>query len=483
MPDSPVIGYRLGLAVLSGAAAPSGVSASDRAGTDSPVPRWMSWDSRLSAWVAAGHRMPELRAWAAERGVPERTDPPDRLDADFRDAREPRELQREAVDRWRAAGRAGSVVLPTGAGKTFAALLAIHEEAVGTAVVVPTRPLVHQWFVQLADAFGADRVGAFYSDEKEIRPITVTTYHSAFGLLERWGARFDLLVFDEVHHLADDAHGEATAWHDAPRIAPAARRLGLTATYPDGRDVQIRRLVGPVVFRRTMDELSDEVLARYAVRRRWVALTPAERERYQAATSLYQSFVAGRDYKSRYDEDWWLRFMAETRRSTLARAAHRAYLERERLVELAAGKLDEAARILRLHPAETGVLFCGRAEAAEAVSRRFAVPMIVQDTPASERLRVLEGLRAGEWRAVVAVQVLDEGWDVPGAKLGIVLGDTTRGNPRQHRQRLGRLLRRQADAVATLYEVVVGETYELLASQKRRKGMVVRERRQLGLGF
>ncbi len=478
----PEIGYQLGLAVLSGIPGPHG------AGLVSPpeapaAPSWMSRDPRLSAWVAPGHRMPELRTWAAERGIPERTNPPDRLEAEFHDPREPRELQREAVDRWRAAGRAGSVVLPTGAGKTFAALLAIHEEAVGTAVVAPTRPLVHQWFVQLADAFGASQVGAFYSDEKEIRPITVTTYHSAFGLLERWGSRFDLLVFDEVHHLADDARGDATAWHDAPRIAPAARRLGLTATYPEGRDSQIRRLVGPVTFRRTVDELSDEVLARYAVRRRWVTLTAEERERYDRATELYESFVAERDYKARYGEDWWLLFMAETRRSTAARASHRAYLERERVVELAAGKLEEAARILRLHPAETAVLFCGRAEAAQAVSRRFAIPMVVQDTPASERLRVLEGLRAGEWRAVAAVQVLDEGWDVPGAKLGIVLGDTTRGNPRQHRQRLGRLLRRQGEAVATLYEIVVGETYELLASQKRRKGLVARERGQLGLGF
>lgn len=479
MSPAPEIGYQLGLAVLRGAV--DGPGASKPA--EAAAPEWMSWDARLSAWVAAGHRMSELRAWAAERGMPERSDPPDRLEADFHDTRTPRELQREAVDRWRAGGRSGSVVLPTGTGKTFAAILAIHEEGTGAVVVVPTRPLVHQWFVQLADAFGAHQVGAFYSDEKEIRPITVTTYRSAFGLLERWGARFDLLVFDEVHHLADDARGEATAWHDAARIAPAARRLGLTATYPDGRDRHVRRLVGPVAYRRTVDELSDEVLARYAIRRRWVSLAPDEHERYRTATELYETFVAGRGYRERYGDEWWPRFMSETRRSTAARAAHRAYLDRERVVEMAAAKIEEAERLLRLHPAETAVLFCGRAEAAEAVSRRFAIPMIVQDTPASERLRILQGLRSGDVRAVVAVQVLDEGWDVPGAKLGLVLGDTTRGSPRQHRQRLGRLLRRQGNAVASLYEIVVGESYELLASQKRRRGMTVREKGQIGLGF
>jgi uncharacterized protein YjiS (DUF1127 family) len=97
------------------------------------------------------------------------------------------------------------------------AILAIHETGRGACVVAPTKALVHQWFGQLADAFGADRVGAFYGDEKDPRPITVTTYHSAFRLLERHGSRFDLLVLDEVHHLADA--GDA---HDASRARDAA---------------------------------------------------------------------------------------------------------------------------------------------------------------------------------------------------------------------------------------------------------------------
>ena len=62
-------------------------------------------------------------------------------------------------------------------------------------------------------------MGAYYGDEKEVRALTVTTYHSAFPLLERWGAQFPLLVLDEVHHLADSG-----VWFTArPRAADVVK--------------------------------------------------------------------------------------------------------------------------------------------------------------------------------------------------------------------------------------------------------------------
>ena len=443
------------------------------------------WDPRADAFVAPGHRLPEIREWAERQGIVSPDASPDALEPGLFDPREPRDYQAQAVERWMDAGGRGSVVLPTGSGKSFVAILAIHRGGAGACVVAPTRALLGQWFSQLADAFGAAKVGAWYGDEKEIRPITVTTYHSAFALLERWGARFDLLVLDEVHHLADAAEGGGRAWHDALTVAPAARRLGLTATYPDGRDAELVRLVGPVVYRRSVGEMADAELAGFALQRRFVHLTRAERQRYDRASGAYESFVAEKGYRERYPESggWWKVFMAETRRSPAARRAWAAFRERERIVALPEAKLREAARLLRLFPAEQAILFCGDVESARRVARHFAVPLVSADTPASERKEILDGMASGAVRALASVRVLDEGWDVPSAKLGIVLGDSTRGSPRQHAQRLGRLLRRQGERVATLFEIVVADTHEFFTSQKRKKGLGARGRRQLGLGF
>ncbi len=464
--------YRDGLAAL-------------RGNPPAELPSWLIHDPRTGWWVAPGHRFPELRRWGEEAGVPELSRGPDSLDTPLLDPRTPRSYQQEGVERWLAAEGRGTVVLPTGAGKTLVALMAVDRTGAGACVVAPTRALLGQWFGQLADAFGAERVGAFYGDEKEVRPITVTTYHSAFRLLEREGTRFDLLVLDEVHHLADVAEGGDRQWHDFLRVAPAGRRLGLTATYPDGADEALTELVGPVVYRRHIGEMTDRELADFVMERHFVSLTPDEEARYRGCDTLYREFLEERRYEERTpDSDGqWKLFMSETRRSPEARRAFRAFRERERIVALSAEKLRKAAHLLRLHPAEQALLFCGSREAAEQVSRHFAVPMIEAGTPASVRQEILAGMADGTIRAVASVRVLDEGWDVPGVKLGIVLGDSTRGGRRQHLQRLGRLLRRQGDQVATLHEVVVADTYEFLASQKRRSGLRTVREPQLGLGF
>jgi superfamily II DNA or RNA helicase len=469
---TPEILYRNGLAMLRHAAA---------------APAFMTWDARSAAHVAPGHCWPELQAWAAAHGVrelPASYSDHDAAAPPLFDPRTPRDYQRDAVQRWLAANGRGSVVLPTGAGKSFVAILSIHATGARACIVAPTKALVAQWYGQLADAFGAERVGAWYGDEKDVAPITVTTYHSAFALLERWGQRFDTLVLDEAHHLADTAAGEAKAWHDAVRIAPAKFRLALTATYPEGRDRELCALVGPVVYRRVIAEMVDAELAAFVTERRFVRFTADERRRYDACDVAYRTFIAERGYRERFDDATmaWKVFMSETRRSPAARRAHRAFLERESLTALPSAKLRETERLLRLFPAESALIFCGSTDAAERVSRRFAIPMITAGTPASERKRLLDRIARDEIRAVASVRVLDEGWDVPAAKLGIVLGDSTKGSRRQHAQRLGRLLRRQGERVASLFEVVVADTHEFYASQKRRSAARAGEP-QMGFGF
>lgn len=465
------LSYRFGLAVLRGVA-------------QSDAPAFLNYDPRLDALIAPGHRLPELRAWAAEHGVAERDIDSNELEAPLLDPRTPRDYQREAVDRWRAAGNRGTVVLPTGSGKTLVALIAIDELQTGACIVAPTRALVAQWFTQLADAFGSDRVGAWYGDEKDVRQLTVTTYHSAFPLLERWGKQFPLLVLDEAHHLADNSSGEARAWHDHLRIAPAPFRLGLTATYPDNHDGELRRLVGPIAYRRSISEMTDAELARFALTRRFVRLTSDEEARYASLTDVYEAFMTTAGYRERAEApaDAWRMFAASARRNPAARRAFRAFHERERLVRLAERKLSEVERILRAHPAEQAIIFCGGTDAAVSISRSLAIPIITASTPASERHELLAAMTRGDIRAVASVRVLDEGWDIPTAKLGIVLGDSTRGSERQHTQRLGRLLRRQGDAVASLYEIVAAGTYEFYASQKRGTA-VARSVREPQLGF
>ena len=104
---------------------------------------------------------------------------------------------------------------------------------------------------------------------------------------------------------------------------------------------------------------------------------------------------------------------------------------------------------------------------AIAVSRRFLLPTILSHTRKRERLAVLEGFSQGLFSVLVANRVLDEGVDVPDAKVAVVIGG--QASTRQATQRLGRILRRSGRSRATLYEVVCENTKDVERSRKRRR--------------
>ena len=92
------------------------------------------------------------------------------------------------------------VVLPTGTGKTHLANMAIERAGRPTLIVTPTIDLMNQWYDELCLSFGVE-IGLLGGGSYDIKPITVTTYDSAYLNMERLGNRFGFIVFDECHHL------------------------------------------------------------------------------------------------------------------------------------------------------------------------------------------------------------------------------------------------------------------------------------------
>ncbi len=66
---------------------------------------------------------------------------------------QPRPFQTGALEAWEQARGRGVVVLPTGAGKSHVALMAIDLKRRTTFVVAPTLDLVHQWHDLLQTTF------------------------------------------------------------------------------------------------------------------------------------------------------------------------------------------------------------------------------------------------------------------------------------------------------------------------------------------
>src|SRR5918993_224663 len=237
------------------------------------------------------------------QGVPheDRASDFEKIPLESRVAMEPRPYQKEALGAWRRDGLRGVVVLPTGAGKTAVAVSAMERVGRSTLVVVPTLALLKQWYSVLQDAFGSSvTIGLLGGGYHEITPITVTTYDSAYIHAERYGDRFALGVYDEVHHLPAPKNAIIAKM----LLAPYA--LGLTATpeRPDGGHGLLPELVGPVVYRRSPEDLAGTYLAPFELVRIPIELTAQERFDYAQAEAVYRDFLEKHRLPMRSPEDW-----------------------------------------------------------------------------------------------------------------------------------------------------------------------------------
>src|SRR5262249_28724025 len=131
------------------------------------------------------------------------------------------------------------------------------------------------------------RVGLLGGGEHEVLPLTVTTYDSARLHMDRLGARFGLVVFDECHHLPSPSYALAAEACIAPY------RIGLTATPErvDGREAVLENVIGPLVYRKDIVELAGDYLAVYDTEHVAIELTDDERATYNAERAIYRDFV------------------------------------------------------------------------------------------------------------------------------------------------------------------------------------------------
>jgi superfamily II DNA or RNA helicase len=132
------------------------------------------------------------------------------------------------------------------------------------------------------------------------------------------------------------------------------------------------------------------------------------------------------------------------------------------------GKLRVLSSLLAQHYPERTLIFTADNAMVYRISQEFLIPAITHQTPIKERHDILSRFREGEYRALVASHVLNEGVDVPAASVAIILSGT--GSAREYIQRLGRVLRRGTDGekLAVLYEVVAEDTSEERTSVRRR---------------
>lgn len=373
----------------------------------------------------------------------------------------PRDYQEQALEAWRKNRRRGVVVLPTGAGKSFVAILAIRDRPRSTLVVAPTIDLMNQWHDLLVTYFGVE-VGIVGGGSYEIHDLTVTTYDSAYIHLGNLGARFGLVIFDECHHLPSPSYAVSA------KLALAPFRLGLTATpeRPDGRHVILDRLIGEVVYHKDIHDMAGEYLASYQTETVMVDLDDEEWEIYNEARAQYRGFCK-KEGISLGGQNGWKRFIIATSKSDEGRKAFAAWRTQRKIALATPRKLLVLRDLLRQHNEDRVLVFTNDNATVYTISKEFLIPAITHQTKTKERHETLSRFNSGIYPIIVTSKVLNEGVNVPEANIAVVLSGS--GTVREHVQRLGRILRKVGDKTAILYEVIARGTSEESISDRRRQ--------------
>ena len=376
---------------------------------------------------------------------------------------EPYPHQSEALKAWKLAKRQGVVVLPTAAGKTYLAQLAMESTPRTTLIVVPTLDLMHQWYAHLEAAFPDVQIGLLGGGSRDRTPILVSTYDSAAIHAETLGNQYALIIFDECHHLPTDFNKVIAEFSIAPY------RLGLSATpeRTDGKHSDLNYLIGREVYRKRAEDLAGKALAEHKIVQIKVKLSQKEREQYNELMQTRNNFL--KDSKiSLGSIQGWQRFVQMSARSQSGRRAMLAHREAKEIALGTDGKIRILADLLAKHYPERVLIFTADNTTVYRISNEFLIPAITHQTPVKERHTILTKFKEGEYKSLVASHVLNEGVDVPAASIAIILSGT--GSAREYIQRLGRVLRKGnvKNKQAILYEVIAENTSEERTSERRR---------------
>jgi len=402
-----------------------------------------------------------------------------------------RDYQKKAVKNWLNSDKRGILEMATGTGKTITALGCLNE-VIGkesSVVAVISSPFIHlseQWIKEF-DKLGinCDKVLADSSQNKWKDKLVdslldvengvgerllVLTTHNTFSSVDFMdivkgskkrtpGQRF-LLIVDEVHGIGAPQRRKGL-------IEEYDYRVGLSATPKRWFDFKgtekIFGYFGDVVFEFSLkNAIAAGYLTPYIYMPHFTHLTPEEMARYEEETrKIAKAYYRSKDEDER-DEIFTL-----------------LCIKRQKIIRNAKNKLVVFGKILDdLKEIRYCLVYCSPFQ-IRAVQDILNQKNIIQHKftenegirpegrfgGLSEREFLIKQFSEGIYHALVSMRCLDEGVDVPPARLAIMLDNS--GNPREYIQRRGRVLRKfPGKKYAIIHDIIVEPVLRPTTSQE-----------------
>ena len=398
-----------------------------------------------------------------------------------------RKYQKDAQNSWISHGCRGIFEMATGTGKTFTAIGCLKEiqkknPEMFVVVACPTQNLVSQWYRELKkwDFEPITTLNGKVDWRTKITKIInnhnygiktnhdiaiiVTTYATflkkEFIELVKKNSKPSVLIADEVHTAGAQSTQDAM-------LPEYQFRLGLSATpqryFDDDGSQFLIDYFKPTkecndchddstIFKMDIaDAIKNKILVSYYYYPHYVSLTEDELIQYSVITQKLQPEL----HKKPRDQNKQLLAILLNKRANIIKNAENKIVEFKKIIE-------------KNKKLKYALIYCAPSKTDNQQSQMNQVQKILNTIPIpnsiiksdltnlKEREKILEQVQTGTLNCALAINILDEGIDIPPLQTAIILAST--GNPKQFVQRRGRILRnwsgRYPDGTSKKYAVI-----------------------------
>lgn len=363
-------------------------------------------------------------------------------------------IQYNAIKAWIENDRSGTVVLPTGTGKTFVgatiACKQLSKNSIESVlIVVPTTVLIEQWKNEIIKFYGEEILST--------KAINIVCIQTAF----KHQQYADLLIVDEIHTALSDNYSKLFENTTYKQI------LGLTATIPPNEDrLNLLNKYAKVVYSKSLHEVSSEkVVSDYYICNLEVGLNRKDLGKYRIFDNLFKraqmelGIIKYREpqYKEYTVFDLAKKFSTSKVKEPIVKYAKQywsAMSMRKWVCYEAESKIPIVLSILRKFKGRKWIIFNKSIKFAEALSEvlntcNFKSKVYHSKLKDEQRAKIIEEFEQGLFPILIAVDALNAGLNIPEVDSAISVSGVS--TELTNVQQLGRIIRRQDDSKVALF--------------------------------
>jgi len=394
--------------------------------------------------------------------------------------------QKDAVNAWLSNDMKGIFAMATGTGKTYAALGCLEKASkifnrLLVVISCPYQHLIQQWRREITN-FGVKYDELIIADSTNRRwrdvlvnsildislghkeKVLVLTTHSTFAsddfvsIIQGYKSEFTILI------IADEVHGLGAKESRKGLIDEYDLRLGLSATPRRWFDFPGTNLIYDFfkgeVFQFSLEDAINTInpatgktyLVPYRYLPRFAYLSTDEIEQYAAKTKRIAKIARKASVDEEMNKCLELLLYA---RADIIKNAYEKYIVLERILDEIPNPIKWT--IIYSSPQQIDTIM-KIVNTRRIIAHRFTMEEgttpIREYNNLSERDFLLKEFGEGNYQVLVAMKCLDEGVDVPPARISVLMASS--GNPREHIQRIGRILRRYPGKnEASIFDIIV----------------------------